>query len=116
MRNRQNKVFIKRIQQAKRQFPVFVLAVNRIFADVVQRIVHPAHVPFIAEPEPAHRRRTRNHRPCRRFFCTGHNPRAGAVTQFVHLANKRNRFQIFITAVDIRNPLAGLARIVQIQH
>ena len=40
-----------------------ILPVNRVDAHVFQEIVHPAHVPFETEPEPAQISRTRHAGP-----------------------------------------------------
>ena len=54
MRNRQNKVFVEGIKQSESQHAVVIFAVNRLMADIFQRVVHPAHIPFVAEPQAAH--------------------------------------------------------------
>ena len=63
MRQRQDEVFRKGVMQAEQNTAVVMLAMDRIFADVIQRIVHPAHVPFIAEAKPAIFDRARHLRP-----------------------------------------------------
>jgi hypothetical protein len=63
MRQRQNEILRERVMQAEQDVAVMVLPVHRILADVFQRVVHPAHVPFIAEAEPAIFDRLRDLRP-----------------------------------------------------
>ena len=53
MRQRQDEVLREGVVQAEQDVAVMMLAVDRILADVVQRVVHPAHVPLVAEAEPA---------------------------------------------------------------
>ena len=53
VRQRQDEIFRERIVQAEQDLVVVMLAVDRILADVVQRVVHPPHVPFVAEAEAA---------------------------------------------------------------
>ena len=53
VRQRQNEVLGECVVQAEQDLVVMMLAVDRILADVVQRVVHPAHVPFVAEAEAA---------------------------------------------------------------
>src|SRR6266566_8083464 len=57
MRERQDEVLEERVVQAEKDLAVMMLAVDRIFADVFERIVHPSHVPLVPEPEtaPIHR-------------------------------------------------------------
>src|SRR5580700_3571297 len=49
----QNKMFLKSVKQRERDVAVMKPAVNRIEAHVLQKVVHPTHVPFEAEPESA---------------------------------------------------------------
>ena len=68
VRQRQNEIFRKRVVQAERDLAVVMLAIDRILADVVERVVHPPHVPFVAEAEAAPIDRPRHHRPGGRFL------------------------------------------------
>ena len=52
VRNRQHEILGERIQQAERDVVVVVLAVDRILLEVVQHVVHPAHVPLHGEAQP----------------------------------------------------------------
>ncbi len=49
----QDEIFGKGIVQTEQDIAVMILAMDRVLADVVQRVVHPAHVPFVAETQPA---------------------------------------------------------------
>jgi len=71
MRQGQNEIFRERILQTKQDIAVMVVAMDRILADVIQRVVHPAHIPFIAEPQPAEFDGTRNLGPGSRLFRRG---------------------------------------------
>src|SRR5262249_36529841 len=53
MGERQDEVLEERVMQAEKDLAVMMLAVDRIFADVFERIVHPSHVPLVAKPETA---------------------------------------------------------------
>ena len=53
MRNRQQEVLRKRVNQAECHAVVVVLAINRVRAEVLEHVVHPAHVPLHREAEPA---------------------------------------------------------------
>ena len=63
VRQRQDEILRERVLQAEQDVAVVMLAVDRILADVVQRIVHPAHIPFVAETQPAIFDRARYLRP-----------------------------------------------------
>src|SRR5262252_8812317 len=53
MGERQDEVFEERVVQAEKDFAVMMLAVDRILADVFERVVHPSHIPLVAEAETA---------------------------------------------------------------
>ena len=53
VRQRQDEVFVERVDQAERQLVVMKFAVDRIVPHVARRVVHPAHVPFQAESKSA---------------------------------------------------------------
>src|SRR5262249_40542964 len=72
MGERQDEVLEERVVQAEKDLAVMMLAVDRIFADVFERVVHPPHVPLVAEPETAPIHRPRYHRPSGRLLrCRG---------------------------------------------
>jgi hypothetical protein len=62
VRDRQDEVLVEGVHQAEGQLLVVVLAVDRIVGDVVERIVHPAHVPLEGEAEAAEVGRPADHR------------------------------------------------------
>src|SRR6266508_4364554 len=66
MGERQDKIFGERVVQAEQDLTVMMLAVDRIPADVFERVVHPSHIPLVAESQPAPVNRLRYHRPRRR--------------------------------------------------
>ena len=92
------------------------LAVDRIGLDVLQDVVHPAHVPLVGEPEAANPRRTADRRPRRRLF--GDGDRAGrlGVRLRVELADEVDRLEVLAAAEAVRNPLAVVARVVEVEH
>ena len=59
----EDEVFLERIHQRERDVVVVVAPENRIERHVMEEVVHPPHVPFEAEPEPAEMRRARHARP-----------------------------------------------------
>ena len=50
---------------------VFVLAIDGVFGEVAQRVVHPAHVPLEAEAQASQVGGSRHARPARRFLGRG---------------------------------------------
>ena len=51
VRDGQHEVLVKGVQQAEGDVVVVVLAVDRVLAEVVQHVVHPAHVPLHGEAQ-----------------------------------------------------------------
>ena len=52
VRNRQHEILGEGVQQAEGDVVVVVLAVDRLLREVIQHVVHPAHVPLHREAEP----------------------------------------------------------------
>src|SRR4029077_4748723 len=87
--------------------------VNRIKLHVMEKIVHPAHIPFKAEPESAKVSRARNAGPRGLFLGDGHDPGEALVANFVEAFQEIDGIQIFAATKSIRDPLPFLARIVE---
>ncbi len=50
---RQNKLLGIGIDEGKSQLPVVIAAMYRLLGEIIQGVVHPAHIPFEAEPQAA---------------------------------------------------------------
>ena len=59
----ENEMFGERVEQRERDVAVMKPPVNRIERHVLEEVVHPTHVPFEPEPEPAEINRPRNAGP-----------------------------------------------------
>src|SRR5580765_4498567 len=53
MGQRQDEILVMMIQHGEGEIVLMVLAMNRVALEVVQCVVHPAHVPFKGESEAA---------------------------------------------------------------
>ena len=113
---RQDEVLRVSVEQAEGQVVVVEAAMDGIVRHVVERVVHPAHVPLEAEAEPARIRRMRNAAPGCRFFRDRHAAGEQAVGLLVRALQEADRIAVFIAAVGVGQPLAGLARIIEIEH
>src|SRR6266545_3521384 len=71
MRERQDEVLEERVMQTEKELTVMMLAVDRVFADIFERVVHPSHVPLVAESAAAPLQPSRIHGPSRRVFRRG---------------------------------------------
>ena len=47
-----NKMLLKGIQHRERDITLVVAPMDGLFADVAQAVIHPAHIPLVAETEP----------------------------------------------------------------
>ena len=78
--------------------------------------MHPAHVPLHREPEPAEVRRSRHHRPRRRLLRDRERAGELRVHHGVQLAQEVDRLEVLAPAVAVRDPFAGIARVVEVEH
>src|SRR6202042_69848 len=90
--------------QAEQDVAVVKSAVDRILADVVQRVVHPAHVPFIAKAEPAIFDRARYLWPGSGFFRRRRGLREAGEHFGIETAKEGDGFEIFAAAIFVRYP------------
>ena len=93
-----------------------VAAIDRVADDVVQRVVHPAHVPLEAEAKPAVMDRLRHLGIRGRFLGHGHDARHLAIGQAVHVLQHGDGLVILAPAVLVGDPLPVAARIVAVKH
>ena len=109
VRDREHVVLCVRVHHRERHLVVMELTVHRVVGDVVQRVVHPAHVPLEPEAQPAQMRRPRHSRPVSGLLRdrdgSGHPPIAGGV----HLLEELRGLQVLASPVDVRSPPALLA-------
>ena len=116
VRQRQDVVLRPRVHAAEGELVVVIAPVHRFPRQVLERVVHPAHVPLEAEPEPADVRRSRHHRPRRRLLRVGVRVGKRAVHLFVQLPEESDRLEVLASAELVGDPLARLTRVVEVQH
>src|SRR5579862_1131494 len=102
MRKRENKIFCKAIQHPERQLVVVIFAMDRVLLEVLERIVHPSHIPFEAEAETANVGGPRNHGPSRGFFREGLNIRMLAISFLIELSEKVDGLEVFASTILVR--------------
>src|SRR5215471_3736836 len=102
--------------QAKKDLVVMVPAIDRIFADVFERIVHPSHVPLVSEAKAAPIRRPRHHRPSGRLLRRRRRIGKSREQLRIEAAKKIDGVEVFTPAVSIRDPAAFRAAVVEIEH
>src|SRR5271155_1094370 len=95
---------------------MMVASVYWLLGKIFQRIVHPAHVPLEAEAKTANVERTAYRWPRSGFFGDHQNARMSRVHTLIEHSDERDRVEVFAASIDIRNPLAGLSRVIEIKH
>ncbi len=60
--------------------------------------------------------RPRHHGPRRRFLRRGERARETGVEDLVEALQECDRFQVLVAALAVRNPFAGLAAVVEVEH
>ena len=116
MRDRQDEALEERIEQPEGHFVVVVAAIHRLVADVAQRVVHPAHVPFVREAKPARVCGAGHTWPRGRFLGDQHRPWNLLGDHSRKLLQEIDRFEILPSAIAVRDPLAFPPRIVAVEH
>src|SRR5690349_919123 len=101
MRKRQDEILVVMIDHRKRKVVVVVFAMHGVAMEIVERVVHPTHVPFKRKSQPAQIRRTSHLRPGSRFLGNGHYARKLGVGDMVEGTHERNSFKVFAAAVLI---------------
>ena len=116
VREREHVVLGEGVDQGERELTVVPAAVDRILAEVAQRVVHPAHVPLHAVAEATAGRRGSHAGPRRGLL--GDHDDAGVTTVRCRVCflDELDSLQVLAATVLVGTPLAVLARVVQVQH
>ena len=109
--DRQNEMLGAAVHIEKSKFVVVVPAVKGVLAQVSQRIIHPAHGPFVVKAQALAVGHTRKSRA---FLGHHHGPRHHVMHHLIQPLKESNSFQIFAPTVDVGNPLC--AREIKVQH
>src|SRR4051794_7117461 len=89
---------------------------DRILLHVLEHVVHPAHVPFVREPQAAEVHGTGDAGEGRGLLRRRHRARMLAMRQAVQLLQETDRLEVLAPAVLIRDPLSRLARVIEVEH
>ncbi len=108
MREHENKVLGEGVQKRKGKVVLMVFAKDGVVGEIPQDIVHPSHVPFHAEAEPAEIRGTGDRGPGGRFFGDGEHAGMAAVDDLVEPFYESDCLKVFVAAVLVGDPLAAL--------
>src|SRR6266487_1794140 len=116
VREGKQEILCEGVEEGKSELVVLIFAMDRVVRKKAQSVVHPAHVPFEAEAEATEIGGARNGGPGGGLFGDGENTWESAVSDFVHALEEIDGVEVFAASKLIRDPLAGLARVVEIKH
>src|SRR5215475_6544678 len=104
MREGEKKILGERIHHAESQFVLEVPAQVKWFGEVLERVVHPAHVPLEVEAEASISDRLRDPGPGRGFFSDSQNTGLVAVYVVIQFPDESDRIQVFLAAAFVGEP------------
>ena len=112
----QYEVFRVIVCHTESQIVVVILPVDRVFFDIEQEVIHPAHVPLHGEAQTVVVGALCNAFPGCGFFRNHHGTGQTFGHDRVHVLDEFHSFQIFSAAVFIWCPFAVVLAEIQIQH
>ncbi len=112
----QHEPFVVGVLQREGHPVVVITAVAGFDRQVLERVVHPAQVPLVAEPQPSLVHATGHSGPRGRLL--GDHQRIGELLadHRGQLAEEPDRLVVLAATVGVRGPLAGPARVVEVEH
>jgi len=116
MGQRQDEILVEGIKHGEGELVLVVGTVDGVLGEVIQRVVHPAHVPLEGEAQASGIDRAGDTGPGGGFL--GDHGRAGVVLvdEDVEVAQEVDGVDVFLAAVAVGNPLPLLSRIVEVEH
>ena len=112
----QQEILGEGVHQPEGELVVVIVPVHRLAGHVVQGVVHPAHVPLHGKAQSTHPGGARDLGPGGGFLGDGQGTGVRAQGEGVELPQELYGLQVLAAAVAIGRPLAGLARVIQVQH
>ena len=104
------------VDHGERDLVVMPLAVDGLLVQILQRVVHPAHIPLEAESDAALVRRGGDAWIRGGLLGDHHDARVVLVRRGIGFLEEVDGFEVLAPAVDIGVPLAGLAAVVEVEH
>src|SRR5689334_20530879 len=105
VRERHDESLAVLVEHRERQLVVMEPSVDRIELEVLERIVHPSHVPLERESETTFAHRTRHAWPRRRLLGDRDRARTFILDRRIELLQERDRLEILSAAVLVAHPL-----------
>ena len=116
VRQRIHESFAVLVHHREGQLVVRTLAKERIDFEIVERVMHPPHVPLEGEAKAALGDGMRHLGPCGALFGDRDHTGMQRAHGLVECFQEGHGFEIFASAQPIAQPLSGLASVVEIQH
>ena len=116
MGKRPQVVLVIVVDHCEGQFALKQTAALLLLLKIIERVVHPAKIPFKRKPQSVGRWRTRHPRPIGGLLSDGYHTGILRVHDMIGVLEKLNRFQITIVSALVRGPLALLSRVIKIKH
>ena len=88
----------------------------RIIFDIIQIIVHKAHIPLQVKAQPVVLQRSRNLRECSTLLRNGKDTGIPFLHDGIQMLDQFDGFQVLLSAVHIGNPFPILFTVIQIKH
>ena len=112
----QDEVFREGVEEGEGDVPVVILPEVGVQLHVVEHIVHPAHVPLEVEAQPPLAHRVGDLGPGGGLLGDHEHVAVLGKDALVEPLEEVHGLQILVAAVDIGDPLAPLAAVVQVEH
>ena len=117
VRERQDEVLVEGIHDREREQLVVARSPGEVRLAVVERIVHPAHVPLEVEAEASDLRRIGDKRPGRGLLCNHHDIRMVALDRGVRPPDELGCIEVLFRALGVEALLGGVVDTeVHIEH
>ena len=116
VRQREDEALAEGIDRTKRQLVVVIVPVHGLPLQMLQRVVHPAHVPLHRETQPTVAHRPRHAREGRRLLGDREDARKAGLRRLVALAQERDGVEVLPAPVAVRHPAALFAGVVEVEH
>ena len=91
---------------------MIVLSVDGVLLEILERIIHPTHVPLKVETKTSFGSGFRDTRERGRLFSNHQCAGIVFMDNVIRLTQEINRFKVFASTVLIRHPLPVFARVV----
>ena len=112
----QNKFFAVGIDHAEGQLSVMIAPEVRVTADILQIIVHKAHIPLQIKAQAALIQSAGNHGEGRALLRNGKHTRVALFHNGIQVLYHFHGLQIFLSAIHICHPFSVIFSIIQIKH